>query len=307
MPNTHNVSIQTPDTVTTSSDKPITVTIEHAAHRPRRVRRRFHTGKDRVIVYSGTLPPLAPNLPIPLPPPPATVTVAMAGFSSDAEADKNITFKFTHWTVTGVTSVTGPLTEKDPVVQGEDTNILATAWYGGFGGGPGTNAIVLDCWDYDTGQYVDDDFVTVNPSPLLPSGSRATDDANLGDLVTDGWLPNIQACKIVANPSVGSGTFLLWNVYLKTVPTISVEPNSPPTLDVTRGAEAFADAWYKKPEEVDECLVLRGQVLALISDLKRLGFHTISSETIELRRKIAGLSLDMDNLGCPQIPAIPEP
>ncbi len=145
---------------------------------------------------------------------------------------------FAFWSVTGGTD--GALVTTDsqllPIKVG-NTDIIATAWYietggGGSGGGPGVS---IDAFDVNIGNFVDDDFVKVQPDDA--SHSLTTIGNN------EGFISTISAEDIIAFNSIHSVPFFDWKIV---VPSTGVL-NSGEDLHAPSNSSSIAFAFYKTP------------------------------------------------------------
>jgi hypothetical protein len=125
-----------------------------------------------------------------------------------------------------------------PSIPGVDRATAYFVW--DFGGGHGPNGVYLDAFDDDTGEFLPDDFVTVNPDD--PSQTR-TIAANNGLLMTEG----IEESTIDAYESLGNIFFDLrlnqWRILFAPEENLTPIVNGR-TLTVKSGYVANAIAFY---------------------------------------------------------------
>ncbi len=144
---------------------------------------------------------------------------------------------FAFWSVTG--GANGPYfsaSNTAPSAPAGSTDINATAWYiDGGSGPPGPPGVLIDAFDVSIGDFVDDDFVTVQPDD---GGHTLTAQAN-----NDGFVPTAAAEDIQAYNSlpIEGVPFLSWNVFVGTESVTNRDLN--PTVN----SSAIAFAFYQVP------------------------------------------------------------
>jgi hypothetical protein len=138
---------------------------------------------------------------------------------------------FAFWSVTG--AVPDAFITSDPrlSVNVGDSDVVASAWYlppGGRGtGDPSGTGIMIDAFDVNQGQFVDDDFVNVSPdASLTPSAND------------DGFVPTTSGEDIKAFALIEAIPFQNWLVVQGT------ENVSAEDLNAKQGTSAIAFASY---------------------------------------------------------------
>jgi hypothetical protein len=147
----------------------------------------------------------------------------------------NVDFLF--WSVTG--AVGGSvIQQRVPATPAQDITInvgtqdvVATAWYGRSGGNGTQTGFFIDAFDIQAGDFLNDDFVRVEPDP----SSTLTTQANV-----DGFVSTASAETIKAFSSIGPEPFAEWRVFAgNTVP-------SGFDLPAAKHANAVAIAFYRR-------------------------------------------------------------
>jgi hypothetical protein len=177
------------------------------------------------------------------PPPPPSVLTAGDTFQPTwapptLPGPASTTLYFAFWSVTGGTNGAYISTANTPPsATAGSSDITATAWYipeGGTGtpGGPG---VLIDAFDVSIGNFVDDDFVTVQPDD---ASHTLTAQAN-----NDGFVPTTAAEDIQAYNSlpIEGVPFSTWNVF------VGSESVTNRDLNPTVNSSAVAFAFYQAP------------------------------------------------------------
>jgi hypothetical protein len=117
---------------------------------------------------------------------------------SDSTGDHSAQFAF--WSFTGTSDGSLVSTEHSPSVGIGDTPINAIAWYIPIGGGGnGAPGVIIDAFDVDLGNFVDDDFVKVTPDANLTAAAN-----------NDGYVPTAKVEDINAFASIHNVPFDKW-------------------------------------------------------------------------------------------------
>jgi hypothetical protein len=143
------------------------------------------------------------------------------------------TASFAFWSVTGSADGASVSTNTSLTVNVGSSDVAATAWYipTGGNGGPG---VLIDAFDVNQGNFVDDDFVDVVTDPTM------TFVAN-----DEGWVPTMSAAEdIRAYTSIHAVPFTDWTVVLGS------EAVSNEDLDAAQNTSAVAFAFYQTPSVV---------------------------------------------------------
>jgi hypothetical protein len=142
---------------------------------------------------------------------------------------------FAFWSVTG--GANGPYfstANTAPSAIAGSTDITATAWYiDGGSGPPGPPGVWIDAFDVSIGDFVDDDFVAVQPDD---AGHTLTAQAN-----NDGFVPTASTEDIQAYNSlpIEGVPFSAWNVFVGTESVTNRD------LNTTVNSNAIAFAFYQ--------------------------------------------------------------
>jgi hypothetical protein len=104
---------------------------------------------------------------------------------------------FAFWSFTGTADGSLVFTNNHPTVTIGDSNMQAIAWY--IPGGTGGPGVLIDAFDVDLGNFVDDDFVAVTPDANLTSAAN-----------NDGFLPTTAAEDVNAFANIHNVPFDKW-------------------------------------------------------------------------------------------------
>lgn len=141
---------------------------------------------------------------------------------------------FAFWSVTG--GANGPfVTPQNSVnVPVGDDPVNAIAWYVPLGDGNGQPGTLIDAFDVNLGNFVDDDFVSVAP------------DAGLGAAANeDGWVPSAALEHIQAFASIHATPLLNWQVVLQSPPGADTVVAA--DLQAAAQSQGVAFAFYQRP------------------------------------------------------------
>ena len=183
-----------------------------------RVKRR--TSGPPPLVGSGTDTPMSDNW-VSLPAPPQIHYVP-----------DNKDYIFAFWSLTahdsqslqGSAQIQTATTANDSHSGGLWT-ISAKAYYvWNFGAGPGDNALLIDAFDVQAGDFIPDDFVDAAPDP----NGKLTIEANNGYIDTSTEIAQGAALKVTARDTIPTKKFAYW---LNIAPLMfSADPKNPATV-----------------------------------------------------------------------------
>lgn len=142
--------------------------------------------------------------------------------------------QFAFWSVTGAAD--GAQVSFDPSlsVQVGASDVQATAWYLPGGDGRGEPGLLIDAFDVQIGNFVDDDFVTVSPdSDLSPAANE------------EGFVPNKATEHVQAFTSIHGVPLDQWKVLAEH--PAGTHPIAGADLQADAASTGVAFAFYKTP------------------------------------------------------------